>query len=51
MRQRVAGHGQQFQRVVEGRGVGLPLEADRVELLQVVASTGDFITPSRARIS
>ena len=37
MRQRVAGHGQQFQRVVEGRGVGLPLEADRVELLQVVA--------------
>ncbi len=37
VRQRVAGHRQQFQRVVEGRGVGLALEADRVELLQVVA--------------
>ncbi len=33
--QRVAGHGQQFQAVVEGGGVGLVGEADGVELLQV----------------
>ena len=38
--QRVAGHRQQFQRVVEGRGVALVLEADGVELLQVIAQHG-----------
>ena len=37
MRQRVAGHGQQLERVVEGGGVRLPLEADRVQLGQVIA--------------
>ncbi len=35
--ERIAAHRQQLERVVEGRGVGLALEADRVELLQVVA--------------
>ena len=37
VRQRVAAHRQQLERVVEGGGVGLALEADRVELVQVVA--------------
>ena len=37
MRKRVARHRQQLERVVEGRGVRLALEADRIELLQVVA--------------
>ena len=32
---RVAGHGQQFETVVKGGGVGLPGKADGVELLQV----------------
>ena len=40
VRQRVARHRQQFQRVVEGGGVALVLEADGVELLQVVAQDG-----------
>ena len=37
VRQRVAGHRQQFERVVEGGGVALVFEADRVELAQVFA--------------
>ena len=37
MGERVAAHHQQFERVVEGRGIGLVLEADRVKLGQVVA--------------
>jgi len=40
MRQRVAGHRQQLERVVEGRGVALVGKADRVELGQVVAEHG-----------
>ena len=36
VRERVAGHREQLERVVERRGVGLALEADRVELAQVV---------------
>ena len=32
---RVARHGQQFQAVIKGGGVGLPRERDRVELLQI----------------
>ncbi len=36
VRERIAGHRQQFERVVERRGVGLPFEADRIELAQVV---------------
>ncbi len=40
MRQRVAAHRQQFERVVEGGGVALAFEADGVELLQVVAQHG-----------
>ena len=35
--ERVAAHRQQLERVVEGGGVALAFEADRVELLQVVA--------------
>ena len=37
---RVAGHGQQFQTIVEGRGVGLVGEADGVELFQVRGQHG-----------
>ncbi|MNS92630.1 hypothetical protein D3C72_1267730 [compost metagenome] len=37
---RVAGHRQQLEAVVEGGGVGLAGEADRVELLQVGAEHG-----------
>ena len=40
LRQRVAGHGQEFEHVVKGGGVGLAGEADRVELLQIVAQHG-----------
>ena len=35
--ERVAAHRQQLERVVEGRGVALPFERDRIELLQVGA--------------
>ena len=38
--ERVAAHRQQLERVVEGRGVALTLEGDRVELLQVGAEHG-----------
>ena len=37
VRERVAAHHEQLERVVERGGVGLALEADRVQLLQVVA--------------
>jgi hypothetical protein len=40
VRQRVACHREQFQRVVEGGGVALAFETDRVELLQVVTQHG-----------
>jgi hypothetical protein len=35
--ERITAHRQQLERVVEGRGVALAFEADRVQLLQVVA--------------
>ena len=38
--QRVAGHDQQLQRVVEGGGVGLAFHGDGVELGQIVAQHG-----------
>jgi hypothetical protein len=51
LRQRVAGHGEQLEAVVEGGRVGLVGEADRVQLARSAASTGDDITPSRAASS
>ena len=37
VRQRVAAHGQQFQRVVERRGVGLPVVNQRPDLVEILA--------------